>query len=70
MVRSRGGVWTADAAEASGDITGAAAAEGVARVDPRVAVAAGDRVALAVDVQRLHFFEADTGSAIQAVDHP
>ena len=65
-VRNRGGVWTADpaATQASGDIAGASAAEGVARVDPRVPVAAGDRVALAVDVRRLHFFDAETGDAI------
>jgi len=68
-VKNRGGVWTPDvAADASGDIAGASAAESVARVDPRVAVAAGDRVALAVDVDRLHFFDADTGRAIDAGD--
>ena len=67
-VRDRGGAWTADptVTEASGDIAGASAAEGVARVDPRVPVAAGDRVALAVDVGRLHFFDAETGDAIGA----
>jgi multiple sugar transport system ATP-binding protein len=71
-VRNRGGVWTADPAvqASSGDIAGAAAAEGVARVDPRVPVAAGDRVALAVDVTRLHFFDVDTGDAIGATNHP
>jgi ABC-type sugar transport system ATPase subunit len=64
-VRNRGGAWTADAAavQASGDIAGATAAEGVARVDPQVRVAAGDGVALAVDVGRLHFFDAETGVA-------
>jgi multiple sugar transport system ATP-binding protein len=64
-IRSRGGAWTADAAavQASGDIAGASASEGVARVDPRVRVAAGDGVALAVDVGRLHFFDAETGDA-------
>jgi multiple sugar transport system ATP-binding protein len=64
-VRNRGGAWTADeaAVQASGDIAGASAAEGVARVDPRVRVAAGDGVALAVDVGRLHFFDAETGDA-------
>ena len=64
-VRNRGGAWTADAAavQASGDIAGASAAEGVARVDPRVRVSAGDRIALAVDVGRLHFFDAETGDA-------
>jgi multiple sugar transport system ATP-binding protein len=67
-VRNRGGAWTADAAaaQASGDIAGASAAEGVARVDPRVPVTAGDRVALAVDVDRLHFFDGETGDAIGA----
>jgi multiple sugar transport system ATP-binding protein len=67
-VRDRGGAWTADptVTHASGDIAGASAAEGVARVDPRVPVAAGDRVALAVDVRRLHFFDAETGEAIGA----
>ena len=67
-VRDRGGAWTADptVTHASGDIAGASAAEGVARVDPRVPVAAGERVALAVDVRRLHFFDAETGDAIGA----
>jgi multiple sugar transport system ATP-binding protein len=64
-VRNRGGAWTADAA-AHGEIAGASAAEGVARVDPRVPVAVGDRVALAVDVRRLHFFDAENGDAIGA----
>ena len=65
-VRDRGGVWTADptVTHASGDIAGASAAEGVARVDPRVPVAAGERIALAVDVRRLHFFDAETGEGI------
>jgi multiple sugar transport system ATP-binding protein len=66
-VRNKGGAWTPDeAAPASGGIAGASAAEGVARVDPRVPVSAGDRVALAVDVGRLHFFDAETGDAIGA----
>jgi multiple sugar transport system ATP-binding protein len=65
-VRNRAGVWTADPAtvNASGDIAGASAAEGVARVDPRVAVGAGERVTFAVDVDRLHFFDAESGNAI------
>jgi len=63
-VRDRTGLWTADAAaRATGGIAGASAAEGVARVDPRVRAVAGDRIALAVDVDRLHFFDADTGEA-------
>jgi multiple sugar transport system ATP-binding protein len=67
MVLNRGGVWTADVAvDASGDIAGAAATEGVARVDPRVPITVGDQLALAVDVDRLHFFDAETGDAIRA----
>jgi len=67
-VRNRGGVWTADpaAAQASGGIAGASAAEGVARIDPRVRVAAGDRVELSVDLARLHFFDAESGRALRA----
>jgi hypothetical protein len=64
-VRSSGGAWTADAT-AHGEIVGASAAEGVARIDPRVPVASGDRVALAVDIKRIHFFDADTGDTIGA----
>jgi multiple sugar transport system ATP-binding protein len=63
MVRNRGGVFTADE-ETSGDIAGAAATEGIARIDPRVAVTVGDQLTLAVDVDRLHFFDAETGDAI------
>ena len=55
-------------ATVSGEIAGAAAALGVARVDPRVPVAAGDRVTLAVDVSRLSFFDAETGDTIGAID--
>jgi multiple sugar transport system ATP-binding protein len=67
-VRNRGGVWTADpaATHASGDIAGASAAESVARVDPLVRVSPGRRITLAVDVRRLHFFDAETGDAIEA----
>jgi multiple sugar transport system ATP-binding protein len=65
-VRYRGGVFTADA-DASGDIAGASATESVARIDPRVQVTVGDRVTLAVDIDRLHFFDAESGDAIQAV---
>src|SRR5262245_46508558 len=50
-VHNRGGVFTADAdAQTSGDIAGASATEGVARIDPRIAIAVGGQVTLAVDV--------------------
>jgi multiple sugar transport system ATP-binding protein len=66
-VRNRGGVFTADAdAHASGGIAGEAATESVARIDPRVQIAVGDQVTLAVDVDRLHFFDAESGDAIRA----
>ena len=65
------GTWTADVAtRATGDIAGASAAEGVARVDPRVRLAAGDRVALSVDLSRLHFFDAETGAAVDGAKLP
>jgi ABC-type sugar transport system ATPase subunit len=65
-VRNRSGVFTADPGvqHASGDIAGASATEGVARLDPRVRIAVGDHLALAVDVDRLHFFDAETGDTI------
>jgi multiple sugar transport system ATP-binding protein len=66
-VRNHGGVFTADAS-AVGDIAGAAASEGVARVDPRVRIADGDHLTLAVDVDRLHFFDAETGDVIRAAE--
>jgi multiple sugar transport system ATP-binding protein len=63
----RGGTWVPDAAtRATGDVAGAAAAEGVARVDPSVRVADGERLSLTVDVDRLHFFDAGTGTALAA----
>jgi ABC-type sugar transport system ATPase subunit len=60
MVRSRGGVF------ASGEIAGASASEGIARLDPRVPVTVGDQLAVTVDVDRLHFFDLETGNAIRA----
>ena len=69
MVRNRGGVWTAAPdADPSGDIAAASSTEGVARVDPRVPVAVGDQLALVVDVDRIHFFDAESGDAIRATD--
>jgi multiple sugar transport system ATP-binding protein len=69
MVRNRGGVFTADA-DAAGEIAGASATEGVARVDPRVQVTVGDQLPLAVDLDRLHFFDAESGESIRAADAP
>jgi len=37
---------------------------GVARLDPRAGVRAGNRVTFAVNVGRMHFFDPDTGHAI------
>ena len=66
-VHNRGGVFTADAdAPTAGGIAGAAATESVARVDPQARIAVGDQVTLAVDVDRLHFFDAESGDAIGA----
>ncbi len=71
MVRNRSGVFTADPGiHASGDIAGASASEGVARLDPRVGIAVGDRLDLAVDVDRLHVFDAETGETIGAAGGP
>jgi multiple sugar transport system ATP-binding protein len=67
-VHNRGGVFTADAdAPTAGGIAGAAATESVARVDPQARIAVGDQVTLAVDVDRLHFFDAESGDAVRAV---
>ncbi|MFZ0058824.1 MAG: hypothetical protein WAL35_02100, partial [Acidimicrobiales bacterium] len=38
--------------------------EGVARVAPRSELKAGSRATFAVDTERLHFFDPDSGSAI------
>ncbi|HVN62317.1 MAG TPA: sn-glycerol-3-phosphate ABC transporter ATP-binding protein UgpC [Gaiellaceae bacterium] len=67
-LRNGSGVFTAYAGiHASGEIAGASATEGIARLDPRVRVSVGDRLALAVDFDRLHFFDAENGDAIRPV---
>jgi multiple sugar transport system ATP-binding protein len=63
------GTGAASADEAgTADILGDSAPNGVARVDPRsavaVAVRVGRRVTFAVDPARLHFFDPDTGGAV------
>jgi multiple sugar transport system ATP-binding protein len=40
--------------------------EGVARVDPRVSLAAGSHARFEVDTGRMHFFDPDTTKAIRA----
>jgi hypothetical protein len=52
----------AEAAEAG--ILVASAPNGVARLDPRAGVRAGERITFWVDPGRLHFFDPDTGHAI------
>jgi len=49
-------------------ISGAPAANGVARVDPRGHVVAGERLTFNVDVDALHFFDPDTGLALEERD--
>jgi multiple sugar transport system ATP-binding protein len=46
------------------EILMASAPNGVARVDPRAFVRAGNRITFAVDPFRLHFFDPDTGAAV------
>jgi multiple sugar transport system ATP-binding protein len=54
---------TDPAAEAGGGIGGDV---GVARVDPRTGLRAGDKVVFDVDVERIHLFEPETGRALGA----
>lgn len=37
---------------------------GIARVDPRARVVAGERVNFVVDLERLHLFDPQTGGAL------
>jgi hypothetical protein len=45
-----------------GGIVGVAASAGVARIDPRSNLTVGQRAVLAVEVERLHFFNPGTGA--------
>lgn len=47
-----------------GEIVVGSVAEGVARVDPRSGIGARARAVFGVDVQRIHFFDPDSGAAI------
>jgi multiple sugar transport system ATP-binding protein len=48
----------------AGEVVAAAMAEGVARVDPRSKMKVGSKALFAVDVERLHYFDRDSGLAI------
>jgi multiple sugar transport system ATP-binding protein len=52
------------AAESQGEIVAATVASGVARVDPRATIRPHAPAVLAVDVDRLHFFDPATGTSI------
>ncbi len=52
------------AAESPGEIVAATVASGVARIDPRARIRPHTPAVLAVDVERLHFFDPATGLAI------
>jgi len=47
-----------------GEIVAASVSEGVARIDPRSVIPGRGRAVFGVDVERLHFFDPDTGDAI------
>jgi multiple sugar transport system ATP-binding protein len=49
---------------AQGEIVAAAVAQGVARIDPRAQIQPRDQAVFAVDVERMHFFDLDSGDAI------
>ena len=64
MVRNRGGVFTADADVTRPGISPVRRRPRASRASIRVCrITVGDRLALAVDVDRLHFFDAETGEA-------
>jgi hypothetical protein len=50
--------------ELASEIGGGAAGTGVARVDPRLTVAMGAHLRLAVALDRLHFFDRGSGAAL------
>ncbi len=51
--------------DSSAGIAGASNVEGVARADPRADVRAGARATFGLEVERLHFFDADTFASIE-----
>ena len=70
IVRDRTESWApGDAPEdVAAGIAGAPIRTSVARLDPRVHVAAGERITFGVDVERLHFFDRESGAALAARD--
>jgi multiple sugar transport system ATP-binding protein len=53
-----------EAAPAAGTISDVGGATGIARVDPRVSIAAGERATFEVDLEHLHLFDPQTGTAL------
>jgi multiple sugar transport system ATP-binding protein len=53
-----------EAAAAAGTISDVGGATGIARVDPRVSIAAGERATFEVDLEHLHLFDPQTGTAL------
>jgi len=47
-----------------GEIVAASVTEGVARIDPRAQIKPRERTVFAVDVERLHYFDPETGLAV------
>ena len=55
-------------AEGTGDSQAELGGAFVARLDPRTRAAPGDRIQLAVDIERAHFFEPDGGASLKIED--
>jgi multiple sugar transport system ATP-binding protein len=51
-------------AEEAAPVEGLPALSSIARVDPGIGVSPGSRVTLTVAVERLHFFDRQTGAAL------
>jgi len=70
--RDKGEAWVAsDTTEAVATrIAGTPMGKGVARVDPRVKVAPGHQIRLIVDLNRLHFFDPQSGAALAVAESP
>jgi multiple sugar transport system ATP-binding protein len=51
-------------------LSAAASGKGVARVDPRLKLAPGQRIDFAIDAERIHFFDPGTGHALVSTPAP